>query len=596
MLSPELFPCFGISSLGMCEYNPNAPASVYFSVGDAIAALALTLAVQQFLKPIYEFRLRILKIRFSFILVAVFIGAVCAVFAALVPNIAYLRGNTFGYPLFWEVIGALFIGLAYAVIGYFSIGNTSVSARNVEYFWAATAILLSEATDDDRSAFAKEILASKNLHKLVRIASATKLAKAHAYEIEFEKLREQGKENQGIRGVPALSPFYVFANRDKLDACWFAWQTLQILSDSDFCRVVIRRHPWDFLRSIISLLEEDIDFNSLQSFVQSVIWQALQVDDGILAKENSYRGLGNHKGFARTFFENDNISSLRPLDGLEMISLGNPSACFVSRLNMACEMMVSSEITRGTFWDRSSTHDIFGAYENIFQSIGSARSGGVVSPYLGDAGRGVNSITEKVLGGIEDCDRDLYNSLFLWDVQNDRYRPISGAANLSIQLFDSISYKFDGYADPAWLLAINTFNLFFQDIGEQPLGLSPLQQAVAVGLIERLRQNMKGFYPTLSRVLLAVVGPYKREAEEKVGTAFWLFREAVYVELKKLKELYNIDPKKVHERLPFNVVYDANEDMLLHTYFGGEQVKTYLGKLHICEIDFMFEGNLRKRD
>ena len=71
---------------------------------------------------------------------------------------------------------------------------------------------MSEATDDHRSAFAREIFSSNNLHRLARIASAGKLAKEHAYKIEFEKLREQGKEGHGIRGGPPLSPFYIFAN------------------------------------------------------------------------------------------------------------------------------------------------------------------------------------------------------------------------------------------------------------------------------------------------------------------------------------------------------------------------------------------------
>jgi hypothetical protein len=55
---PQQFACFGLNILGMCSYNPAQPASIYFTVGDAIAALGFTLAIQQLFKPIYLFRLR----------------------------------------------------------------------------------------------------------------------------------------------------------------------------------------------------------------------------------------------------------------------------------------------------------------------------------------------------------------------------------------------------------------------------------------------------------------------------------------------------------------------------------------------------------
>ena len=48
------FSCFGLSILGTCLYNPAQPAPTYFTLGNAISALGFTLAIQQFLKPIYS--------------------------------------------------------------------------------------------------------------------------------------------------------------------------------------------------------------------------------------------------------------------------------------------------------------------------------------------------------------------------------------------------------------------------------------------------------------------------------------------------------------------------------------------------------------
>jgi hypothetical protein len=38
--------------------------------------------------------------------------------------------------------------------------------------------------------------------------------------------------------------------------------------------------------------------------------------------------------------------------------------------------------------------------------------------------------------------------------------------------------------------------------------MNPLQQQLAVQLIDKLRHNMDGWYPAISRVLLATIGPY----------------------------------------------------------------------------------------
>ena len=51
------YSCLGISILGACSYDPGKPHIVYFDIGSAIAALGLTLAIQQLLRPIYLFRL-----------------------------------------------------------------------------------------------------------------------------------------------------------------------------------------------------------------------------------------------------------------------------------------------------------------------------------------------------------------------------------------------------------------------------------------------------------------------------------------------------------------------------------------------------------
>ena len=157
----EMHPCFGLAALGACAYNPGAPNVVYFSVGDAIAALGFTLAIQQLLKPVYLFRVRAYGLRVVSLPIMVFAGALCAVVAMILPNLPLVRNNIFSYPLTWELVGGLLIGFAYAVVAVVSFIPSRLFRFNLEHFARAAARLLSEASEEDRIIFANDLLAEE---------------------------------------------------------------------------------------------------------------------------------------------------------------------------------------------------------------------------------------------------------------------------------------------------------------------------------------------------------------------------------------------------------------------------------------------------
>jgi hypothetical protein len=92
--------CLGIRVLGACAYNPAAPTTVYFSLGEAIGALGFTLAVQQLLKPIYRFRLGARYLSLSHLYIIVFGGVGAAFIAALVPQLPFLHDGPWGYAIY----------------------------------------------------------------------------------------------------------------------------------------------------------------------------------------------------------------------------------------------------------------------------------------------------------------------------------------------------------------------------------------------------------------------------------------------------------------------------------------------------------------
>lgn len=595
MIGNELNPCFGFELLGMCKYDPESPSSSYFTIGGAVTALTLTLAVQQFLKPIYQFRLRVMGVSFSFVICAVFIGAFCTIIAAAVPSISFLRGTPFGYPVNWEILGGMIIGISYAYVIWIALRPAVATKRNISSFARAGTLLLSEATDDDRSNFAKDILSSNNIEILVEMTAEFDHAENKASLIEFEKLREQGRENEGIIGRLPISPFYAFARRHELEQARDAWHLLMLMSEREFCRVVMARHSLAFLGAMISLTEKNSYPDAVKSFVQSIAWQALLQEDGMLAKEDSYEGFGWFRMFATNFFGNYKMRIYRPLNGIQSIGIGVPNDGFISRLNIASDLMVSAELKHRGFWDNNSTHSVVKIYEDIFHSINFARSEGKHPTCLFKMTKAVTQLTEMMAEELENCEPETYNLLFTSDPEEYRGDTIGSITELVCEGLNSISNDFQDYDDPAWFFAIGVFNSVFGRFSNQRKGLSPLQQAVVLKLVEKVQDNMNGYYPTISRVLLAKIGPYNTNVPEKQGTAIALLKDAIYFELKRLPELYDKDPDKALERLPRNVSYDHTDHSLTHTYRGGDKVKTVLDDLQLERVDLLAKENLRFR-
>jgi hypothetical protein len=82
-------------------------------------------------------------------------------------------------------------------------------------------------------------------------------------------------------------------------------------------------------------------------------------------------------------------------------------------------------------------------------------------------------------------------------------------------------------------------------------------------------------------VLLATVGPYHHQAEQPNRTAFNVFKDAVYVALRRLPHLASTKPDKVGDYLPPSVGYHPATSQLVHSYRDGTQIATDLVTLNV---------------
>jgi hypothetical protein len=282
----QLYPCFGLNFLGLCAYNPAQPTPTYFTVGDAIAALGFTLAIQQLFRPIYRFRLQAYGLRILYLAWAVFLGALCSVVALLLPNLPLSHTGFLEYPLTWELLGGLLIGGAYAIVAFISLSPARLHAFNLIPFVRAAARLLSAANDDDRANLADDLLRGRNVERLICYASAWQVADWHGAHVEFERLRAAGLPLQ-IAGSPPISPFYLFAHRRELNAASAAGSFLHIMADPEFCSVLVRKCPWLTASTLNMLAEKNLHVDQAKPFVQEIARQGISNGESMLANPTS---------------------------------------------------------------------------------------------------------------------------------------------------------------------------------------------------------------------------------------------------------------------------------------------------------------------
>ena len=596
-MDAPLHACFGFEFIGMCKYDPNSPTPTYFTIGDALATLAFTFAVQQFLKPINRLRLSSLGLSFSYVVIAVFFGASLSVIAATVPNIPLLNGTIFSYPINWEIAGAIIIGSSYALVALISLRPTKINERNVKNFCMAGAQMMSEATDEERSILAKELFDHGNLLTLIKITGEFQRGEHHAMQVEIEKLKAQEEMPLTIRGRPRISAFYAFSRRHQLEKASYAAQFLQILSDPDFCRVIITRHSWDFLRSISHITDVGAEVEHSKAFVQEVIKQAVEQNDGMLAKEDDFVGFGRHRHFSRELFENPKILNLDLLNGVHAYYDTPIDPNFISRLNNISERLLKNELEHSGFWYSKNTSTISKIYTDIFRSILFNKETGKQPKVIANLSIGISRILEITNTALDNLSEDQYQSLYIKnsDLKNHTNNAVSEIAEIIIEAFCSISNDFQGPTDPRWPFAINLFIEVFERDKCEETGLSPLQQIVAIKIIDKLKENMIGYYPTISRILISVIGPHNEQSKDTTRTANNIIRDAVYFELKALPKLYARDENKAIDRLPPYVVYENKNSSLVFTYPNGQKTAVNLDEIAIDFNDLINEGNRRIR-
>jgi hypothetical protein len=519
---------------------------VHFSIGEAVAALSITLAIPQFLKPIYLFRLKAQAIRLTYIYVLVFGATAFTIVAALLPTIGIAQTTLITYPIAWELLAGLAYVVAFGAFARAFLATAGARKGNIERFVRPAAELLAHAREGDRVSFARDLL--RNTQALLE----------HARFLE---------------GSRSWSAFFEFTHERKVHDARYAWSLMELVSEPRFCETLVQRSPWDAAAMVRVVSERRLGTKSAKRFVQELARQAIMAPSSMMTREVDYMGFRAAPVLSNAIFSDPFVRrACEPLNGLRW-GLEKWNASNVKRLNHAVEAQLELVIKDRDFW---GDHSLNGITEFYTRAIRDCRRGKVDDGGLEfEIRSGLTKIVEMLTAAFNELPPEIVRMLYQRGDKRD-FTTLDFVSEAVVEVLFAVSNEFRGPLRDHWFLVhdlvLNTFPAF----QHSPNGFDPLQQRIAYKLVDKVEENMEGLFPAVTRVLLATLGPAERKGVKNDRSAFSLLSSAVYAKLKALPNLVSHQRVRLKEFLPDNVTFDPEQMILTHTYTGGTTERTTL--------------------
>jgi hypothetical protein len=138
--------------------------------------------------------------------------------------------------------------------------------------------------------------------------------------------------------------------------------------------------------------------------------------------------------------------------------------------------------------------------------------------------------------------------------------------------------SFEGYEDPFWSMALDIFRKAFDQYNSDAKYLSPFQQRLALMILDKLDDNLNGYYPAILRVLIWCVYPRLDAKAEEAERPMQILASAVHAKLQTFPAFAGKKPDKVREYLPKNVRYNFITQEFTHVYADGAEASTKIAE------------------
>lgn len=542
--------------IGQSSYDPASPNRIYFSIGSAVATIALLLAFSQLIRPIVKLRLSTgyIKPPVAFVF---FIIAILFVFvAAILPFIPGTALPLLGYPVFWEIIAGLLFVILSIVILWKINRPVKFNRRNYKYFFNSCTPVISRGNERDFRELADEIFYS--IEEIVKACQ-----KYNSLNKHFAK--KDGKQYE-------ISEYTEYA-----------LALLEDLSDAKFCQVMVCYAPRTAHEIFRQITKQRLYNSGGHAIVSQLVRQAFMNKTSILHREEDYFGLGHSKTFTNTVFGNSELieSNLNPLRAWRRWNDESLEPWMTEKYTEALNVATESYIVQG--WRRGYHYGLSHGFDELIGMGYIVWSQTVKLDKIQDDEM-IDSLPWKNLSAIAHGFEKSVNILQKHEndipedkvnVENyDKHNDQSIYAVIAYAIFSffenlSVCHSKDEYARG---LAVSLWMKVYPVSKEQETkAIVELQKRLNIHLFKKFEENLKELhYPALTRLWINLAG-LQENIDDRRAT---LVNKKLFELLRKYYEkAVKTDPKKAKDMLPDKVRYDEKKGQLIQTYtFGSTSV------------------------
>ncbi len=529
-----------------------------FTAGDAIAASAVTFAIRQFIRPIYVFRLKVYGLSEKLLYGLIFLATILVVCGNAMFSFSENPGELHILISGAQIFGASIFILVYSFSAYVAVRPAKLTVSNAKRFVLAMANLLSNQNAEEHALLISDL--RNSIANIVKIAGE--------YELLYEK-----------------SAFVHFSKRRLIEAGSFSDALLRLLADENFCRLVVERDPWQTAALFEKIELAGVRCEAAKLFVEEIAAQFIISSNSGLAREIDFHGFGSAPIVKNAVFGNSYVLiNYPPLAATKLMIHSNLEDGFIERLSVAAWEAWSTLMEAGIISHSYTAHQIGRLYEHVLHRISALERD---NNRKHDSYRFQRSIIDlyritvrTTLNYRHDFDANrLHNSI----KNNDGLVPDAAnvCASIIFCVFESACWSFKGFDDPAWSRVIDIFmEVFPNERSTKNPDINLIQKILIREITLKVRWNMKGFYPPVTKVLLCLVGP-PPSGELQDSSAIGVLRQTIYFELRNMKNLHREKPGAAERYMCDGVSYFANRDTVRHVFRDGEYTETPLSEIDV---------------
>lgn len=543
--------CLGLHFFGLCQYSPNNPEIAIISFGDSVAIATFLIAFTQLLsltkkEVIYES----VRLSYKIGLVAVLMIFVSSVLP-LVPGPAL---PVLGYPIFWEFLGALLLlsTLVLLVSKYHS--PLKFNEKSAEKTLRIVRRVITKGREEDYLELTDKLEPS-----VMEIVSCMKM---------YDRMSAHQAEERGE--VFYFNPEVAYS-----------FELVRTLADSHFCKAIVCKDPAVLIKFLQEFKDKRIRDNDARTFVGEIVRQALRNKDSFLYREGEqHKGLGLRRDFTRALFgDYDSNERLLPLSyWMPLLEKDVDSEVF----EMFCRcyyMMFQTSIRAKEFnfsFSLYPSKNIVGHVEVLMYRLDKLGEDEIFDSYpykvFQSASRVIQDMLQLVVEDQEANGIELPQGA--WDSERRDETVFARLADCFYELFEAASKSKNHESEIRFTLwgiwqKIYVFDSEMTNVHRQ------IQIRLQAKIFKQLKVNFEeGYYPAISRTMFSLLG-LNEEGYPNCSDIPFRERFFSYVREHFLK-LYAMNEKRALDKLSKNIVFDVVANELIHTDYGGNQIKMKL--------------------